>query len=65
MKCSRLKNKTEGPHEDELSFPPPLSEQAKYLALADRFLSTNGHRNLVSIDTGRNFQRVKNRKKAA
>ena len=65
MKHSRLKKKAGGPH-DDISFLPPYSEQAKYLLLADKFLSTNGSRyNVISIDGGKNVQRGKKAKKAA
>ena len=65
MKHSWLKKKAEGPH-DDISFSPPYSEQAKYLLLADKFLSTNGSRhNVFSIDSGKTLQRGKKAKKAA
>jgi hypothetical protein len=58
MKRTRLKQQAKGPHED-LSFLPPYSDQAKYLLLADKFLSTNGHRNVVRIDSSKHFKRGK------
>jgi hypothetical protein len=66
MKSSWLKKtKAEGPHGGDLAFLPPYSEQAKYLLLADKFLSPNGSRhNVVSIDGGKHFQRGKKTKKA-
>lgn len=64
MKRSRLKKKAEGPH-DDISFLPPYSEQAKYLVLADKFLSSNGWWHVISIDTGKTFPRGKKAKKAA
>jgi hypothetical protein len=44
--------------EDDLSFLPPYSEQAKYLARANTFLSNDGadrtpRKNLICIDEGR------------
>ena len=64
MKRSRLKKKALEPDINDLSFPPPYSEQAKYLSLADKFLSTNAARcNVVQIDTHKNFK--SNKKKAA
>jgi hypothetical protein len=66
MKHSRLKKKAAGPQVDDLSFLPPYSEQAKYLLLADKFLSTNGVRgNVVRIDSSKHFQRGNKKKKAA
>jgi hypothetical protein len=64
MKRSRRKKKAQEPDAHDLSFPTPYAEQAKYLYLADRFLSTNGTRhNVVRIDTHKNFKA--NKKKAA
>jgi hypothetical protein len=40
---------------DDLAFPPPYSEQAKYLELAARFLERDERHNarkVVSTDTG-------------
>jgi len=66
MKSSRLNKKTEEPHGDDLAFLPPYSEQAKYLHLADKALSTNGSRhNVVSIDSSKHFRRRKKTRKAA
>jgi len=66
MKRSRLKKKAVWPHADDLSFLPPYSEQAKYLILADKFLSTNGTRhNVVQIDSSKHFQRTQKKKKVA
>jgi hypothetical protein len=66
MKRTRLKKVAGKPHGNDLSFPPPYSEQAKYLLLADKFLSTNGSRHdVVSIDRSKHFQRGKKTKKAA
>jgi hypothetical protein len=66
MKRKRLKKKSEPPEIDDLSFSPPYSEHAKYLALADKFLSLNGaRRNVVSIDSSRYFKRVKKTTEAA
>ena len=66
MKRSRLKKKTEVPGVDELAFPPPFSEQAKYLALADKFLSMNGtrHKNVIRIDSSKHFKRYKSKRVA-
>ena len=50
--------------DDDLSFPPPYSEQAKYLALANKFLSLNGSR-VVQIDSAKHFQRAKKTAKRA
>lgn len=53
--------------QDELSFPVPYREQAKYLDLANRFMavpnSGNGH-NVIPID-GHHFQRRKKWKRAS
>ena len=67
MKRSRLEAKAETPHVDDLSFPAPFSEQSKYLALADKFLSTNGTRNknVAQIDSSRHFQKTTKKKRAA
>ena len=66
MKRGRLKIQAGRPHADDLSFLPPYSEQAKYLLLADKFLSTNGARhNVVQIESSRYFHNAKKRKKAA
>lgn len=65
MKRSRPKQMAKRPHVDDLSFLPPYSEQAKYLLLADKFLSTDGFHNLVAIDSHKHFKRKKKRKKAA
>jgi len=65
MKNSRLNKKTEEPHGDDLAFLPPYSEQAKYLHLADKALSTNGRHNVVSIDSSKHFRRRKKTRKAA
>jgi hypothetical protein len=65
MKRDRPKKKAEGTPGEDLSFPPPYSAQAKYLALADKLLSTNGHRNVVAIDSHEHFYHSKKRKKAA
>jgi len=66
MKRIRLKTQAKGPHADDLSFPPPFSEHAKYLALADKFLSANGTRRSVGqIDSSKHFQHGKKAKKAA
>jgi hypothetical protein len=43
--------------DDELSFLPPYPEQARYIALANTFLSRNGHipaKNVIAIDKIRN-----------
>lgn len=65
MKCSRLKKTAREPEADDLSFLPPYSEQAKYLFLADQFLSTDGHHNVLPFDTSQHFQRAKNKGKKA
>jgi hypothetical protein len=66
MKRTRLKKVFEKPGADDLAFPPPYSEQAKYLLLADKFLSTQGSRhNIVPIDTGKHFRRRSKAKEAA
>ena len=66
MKRSRMKIQAKGSHTDDLSFPPPFSEQAKYLALADKFLSTNGtRRNEGQIDSSKHFEDGKKAKEAA
>jgi len=56
----------ERPHVDDLSFPPPFFEQAKYLELADKFLSTNGirHKNALQIDSSKHFQKLRKKKAA-
>jgi hypothetical protein len=67
MKRNRLKLVSEAParEADDLSFPPPFGEQAKYLKLADEFLARTSveqeQRNgkIISIGTGR---RAKNRR---
>jgi len=64
MKRSRLKLVPKQ-QADDLSFPPPFDEQAKYLKLADDFLARaeeQSKRKLQSIDTGR---RANRRKRAA
>jgi hypothetical protein len=66
MKRSRLKTQAKVPDADDLSFPPPFFEQAKYLALAEKFLSTNAtQRNVGQIDSSKHIQREKTAKKAA
>jgi hypothetical protein len=67
MKCNRLKlvSQAPAPEADDLSFPPPFEEQAKYLRLADEFLARTSVEQeqrkgrIISIGAGR---RVKNRK---
>lgn len=54
----RLKIVRERKHqEDDLSFIPPYSQQAKYLDLANTFLSPENakqdQQNVISIDQGR------------
>jgi hypothetical protein len=66
MKRTRLKKVAQRRAADDLAFVPPFSDQAKYLFLADKFLSTNGSRDkIVSIDSSKHFQRGKKAKKAA
>jgi hypothetical protein len=65
MKRSQQKKTVEEPQAEDLSFPPPYTEHAKYLLLADKFLSTNGHRNVVSIDGSKHFRYPKRRERAA
>lgn len=65
MKRSRLEKPAQKPARsevDDLSFPPPYSEQAKYLFLADIFLAMERHRNVVSLDSSRHFKGAKNAK---
>jgi hypothetical protein len=68
--------KFDSKHASELSFPPPYSEQAKYLELADKFLrlgesSKNGNKpeyegELVRpIDSSKFFNQATKAKKAA
>lgn len=65
MKRARLKKVAQKP-DDDLAFLPPYSEQAKYLLVADNFLSTNGSRHyLISINGSEHSQREKKAKKAA
>jgi hypothetical protein len=54
------------PEENDLAFPPPFSEQAKYLALADQFLASNQSlpvtdSNLVSIESSKAFKKRKHK----
>ena len=69
MKPSWLKIVPE-PQADDLSFPPPLNEQAKYLKLADDFLARISSKQLrtkgkvQSIDTGRPVSNRKSKKAA-
>jgi hypothetical protein len=66
MKRKRLNKKSKPRPLEDLSFPPSYSEQAKYLALADKFLSLDeSRRNVVSIDSSRYFKRVKKTTEAA
>jgi hypothetical protein len=65
MKRGRLKTKAGGPHIDDLSFPPPYCEQAKYLALANKFLSMNGSRRNLQTDKSKHFKDIAKKKKAA
>jgi hypothetical protein len=67
MNRSRLKKAAERPPEDDFSFPPPFSEQAKYLALADKFLSADrmARKNVVPINSSKHFKAAKKQKKAA
>ena len=65
MKRIRLNKAGQTPQTDDLSFLPPYSEQAKYLALADKFLSTDEHQNVVSIDGTRQSGHEKKARKAA
>jgi hypothetical protein len=62
MKRSQLKIQT--PHAGDLSFPPPFSEQSKYLALANKFLCTNGtpNNNIAQVDSSGYFQKTKKKK---
>lgn len=58
MKRSRLKLvQKRKPLVDDLSFMPPYAEQARYIELANTFLSRNGlshpHKNVVSINQRR------------
>lgn len=50
MKRSRLNNTAQAPDAEDLSFPPPYSEQAKFLLLADKFLS---------LDSSKDFKLAK------
>ncbi len=66
MKRNRLKLVSEAPagEADDLSFPPPFGEQAKYLKLADEFLARTSVEQeqsgkIISIGAGR---RAKNRR---
>ena len=66
MKRNRLKLVSEAParEADDLSFPPPFGEQAKYLKLADEFLARTSDEQeqsgkIISIGAGR---RAKNRR---
>jgi hypothetical protein len=65
MPRKRLTTKADPPHTDDLAFLPPYSEQAKYLALANQFLSRDYHRNVISIDSSKQFRRPKKDKKVA
>jgi hypothetical protein len=49
---------------DELAFPVPYSEQAKYLKLADDFLASHWHDSdkVIPIDRGRLFRKLKAKK---
>ncbi len=66
MRRNRLKLVSEAParEADDLSFPPPFGEQAKYLKLADEFLARTSVEQeqsgkIISIGAGR---RAKNRR---
>lgn len=61
-----MKKKAERPHEkNDISFLPPYSEQARYLFLADKYLSLDGSRNVVHIDSSRHFKRYRKKTRAA
>jgi len=66
MKRTRLKKVAQKARTDDLAFLPPYSDQAKYLLLADKFLSTNRSRDaVVSIDSSKHFRHGKKPRKAA
>jgi hypothetical protein len=51
---------------NDLSFPPPYQQQARYIELANLALSRNGSKseNLVSIDAEKRFRTAKSKKAA-
>jgi hypothetical protein len=65
MRNSR-KTERAGCVNDDLAFPVPFREQAKYLELADRFIEMdqrgNGRGNVIPIDRGRRSGNVKLRR---
>jgi len=69
MKRSRLKLVPQA-QADDLSFPPPFDEQAKYLKLADDFLARTSteqqwtKNKAQSIDTGRRINYRKSKRAA-
>jgi len=67
MPIRRQQSSYESKLQDDLSFPVPFREEAKYLDLANRFLALGGTRNdiVISIDSIHHFQRGKWKKKAA
>jgi hypothetical protein len=72
MKKSARKKPTPPPEQNDLAFPPPYPAQAKYLALADQFLSSSAslqdaESKVVSIESGKAFnkRKHKNQKRVA
>ena len=69
MNRSRLKLVRQA-QADDLSFPPPFDEQAKYLKLADDFLARTSSEQqrtkdkVQSIDTGRHLNNRKSKRAA-